>query len=169
MGVGESQIDDLIGDLEILSNPTIGLAAHSGQVDVRITVKANSQDDADELILGIERELRSRIGTWIYGADEETLEEVVFERFRQRGWTLAVIEYGIGGRLIQRLSRSSSSSLPAPVDVIKGGEVITRLDDPGELLHIAASCKQSHAADCCLGVAPAPPVPPRGRHHGPVR
>jgi competence/damage-inducible protein CinA-like protein len=156
VGVGESQIDDLIGDLEILSNPTVGLAAHSGQVDVRITVKANSKDEADELILGIEQELRGRIGAWIYGADEETLEEVVFERFRQVGWTLAVIEYGIGGRLIQRLSRSSTSSLPTPADVIKGGEVITKMDDPSELSQLAASCKKSYAADCCLGVAIIP-------------
>ena len=38
-GVGESQIDDRISDLEELANPTVGLAAHSGQVDVRITCK----------------------------------------------------------------------------------------------------------------------------------
>jgi molybdopterin-biosynthesis enzyme MoeA-like protein len=47
-GVGESQIDDLIGDLERLSNPTVGLAAHSGQVDARITVKADTLERADE-------------------------------------------------------------------------------------------------------------------------
>jgi molybdopterin-biosynthesis enzyme MoeA-like protein len=39
-GIGESQLDSYIGDLETLSNPTVGLAAHSGQVDIRITVKA---------------------------------------------------------------------------------------------------------------------------------
>ena len=54
-GVGKSQIDDLIGDLEMLSNPTVGLAAHSGQVDVRITTKANSEEKADEMIAEIER------------------------------------------------------------------------------------------------------------------
>ena len=39
-GLGESQIDDWISDLEKLTNPTVGLAAHSGQVDIRITAKA---------------------------------------------------------------------------------------------------------------------------------
>ena len=49
-GIGESQIDEMIGDLETLSNPTIGLLAHSGQVDVRITAKANSENEADQMI-----------------------------------------------------------------------------------------------------------------------
>ena len=49
-GVGESQIDDRIGDLEQLSNPTVGLAAHAGQVDIRITAKADTEEIADALI-----------------------------------------------------------------------------------------------------------------------
>ncbi len=55
VGVGESQIDDLIDDLEKLSNPTVGLTAHSGQVDVRITVKADSGRSLGE----IDRAIRS--------------------------------------------------------------------------------------------------------------
>ena len=52
-GVGESQIDDMIGELELLNNPTVGLAAFSGQVDVRITAKAESAEEAEKLIQGI--------------------------------------------------------------------------------------------------------------------
>src|SRR4030065_1986017 len=62
VGVGESQIDDLIGDLEQLSNPTVGLAAHSGQVDVRITAKSDSAAASDALISPIEIILRNRLG-----------------------------------------------------------------------------------------------------------
>ncbi len=39
-GLGESQIDEWIGDLELLGNPTVGLSAHPGLVDIRITAKA---------------------------------------------------------------------------------------------------------------------------------
>ncbi len=39
-GLGEGMIDDQIGDLETLTNPTVGLTAHSGVVDVRIAAKA---------------------------------------------------------------------------------------------------------------------------------
>ena len=78
-GVGESQIDDLIGDLEGLSNPTVGLAAHSGQVDVRITAKADSQAEVDALISTVEQALRQRLGDWVYGADQETLEQAALQ------------------------------------------------------------------------------------------
>ncbi len=70
-GTGESQIDELVGDLEELGNPTVGLAAHSGQVDVRITAKADSPEAADELIKPVEKIIRDRLGNWIYGADQE--------------------------------------------------------------------------------------------------
>jgi molybdopterin-biosynthesis enzyme MoeA-like protein len=96
-GVGESQIDDLIGDLEALSNPTVGLAAHSGQVDVRITAKADSQAEADALISPVEQDLRQRLGNWIYGADQETLENVALQALHARGWKLVVVEAGLGG------------------------------------------------------------------------
>ena len=49
-GVGESTIDEWVADLETVSNPTVGLAAHPGQVDVRITAKAESMDAAMQMI-----------------------------------------------------------------------------------------------------------------------
>ena len=39
-GIGEGVLDDQVGDLEALSNPTVGLTAHSGVVDIRIAAKA---------------------------------------------------------------------------------------------------------------------------------
>lgn len=102
--VGESQIDERIGDLETLSNPSVGLAAHSGQVDIRITVKASSPLEADALIQPVEHELRARLGRWVYGADQETQEEAAFNALSQRGWTVAVVECGLSGELIHRLA-----------------------------------------------------------------
>ncbi|MDH5606280.1 MAG: molybdopterin-binding protein, partial [Anaerolineae bacterium] len=65
-GVGESVIDEKISDLEEGYNPTVGLAAHAGSVDVRITAKAQSEEEADQLIGPVEAELRKRLGDWIY-------------------------------------------------------------------------------------------------------
>ena len=42
-GLGEGTIDEKIGDLETLANPTVGLATHTGVVDVRIAAKAESE------------------------------------------------------------------------------------------------------------------------------
>jgi len=153
VGVGESQIDELIGDLETLNNPTVGLAAHSGQVDIRITVKADSEEKADNLILEIERELRIRLGDWVYGTDEETLEGVALQAVKNMDWSLAIVEYGLGGRLINRLSSGISPDEKDLEILFKGGEVLTELASPEELLQIADRFRKDRQTNVCLGVA----------------
>ncbi len=106
-GVGESRIDELIGDLESLSNPTVGLAAHAGQVDVRIAAKAGNEAQAYALIRPLEDDLRQRLGEWIYGADEETLAVVALRRLAAKGWKLSVVEAGLGGRLVTAFPNGS--------------------------------------------------------------
>ncbi|MBI4929072.1 MAG: competence/damage-inducible protein A, partial [Anaerolineae bacterium] len=102
-GVGESQIDEWIGDLERLHNPTVGLLAHPGQCDIRITAKAASLEEADRMIAEIEADIRTRCGAAIYGADTETLESVVFKLLAQQGWRMAALECGLAGELRARL------------------------------------------------------------------
>lgn len=102
--IGESQVDSLIGDLELATNPTVGLSAHPGQTDVRITAKADSEEEADRLIASTEAELRRRLGDAIYGADAETLEGAVMELLARRGRSLAVVETVTGGAITNRLT-----------------------------------------------------------------
>ena len=50
VSMGESSIDEIIGDMEKLSNPTVGLLAHPGQTDVQCDCKSqfsrrSSKDD----------------------------------------------------------------------------------------------------------------------------
>lgn len=99
-GWGESQLDEKIADLELLSNPTVGLAAHTGVVDIRITAKAQTESEADEMIWGIEATLRQRLGDLIFGADEQTLAGVAMDDVAKRGWKVAVVEAGTGGALM---------------------------------------------------------------------
>ena len=112
VGTGESQIDALIDDLEKLSNPTVGLAAHSGQIDIRIVAKADTNEAADKLIQPIEKTLYERLQPWIYGKDEENLQEVVLNQLAQKDWKLVVVEFGIGGALIGKLSTSKENTSP---------------------------------------------------------
>jgi len=143
-GVGESQIDERIGDLEQRSNPTVGLAAHAGQVDVRITVKAETEIEADELIRKAEAELRCRLQAWIYGADDDTLEGVALDIITTYDWQLAVVEANLGGRLIQRLAEAQGPFL--------GGEVLTTTPDSEDLLDIVREVCKSKEACAGLGV-----------------
>lgn len=145
VGAGESQIDDLIEDLEKLTNPTVGLSAHAGQVDVRITAKANSEYEAEALIHPLEIELRKRLGDWIYGANGDTLEAVALEHLASNNWRLVIVEAGMGGDLIRRLATLNAS--------FAGGEVITKLPGREELYDFVQGYRNSRQMEVGLGVA----------------
>ena len=49
LGMGESTVDDKIGDLMKINNPIVGLLAHPGQVDVRIT--ATGEDNERKILI----------------------------------------------------------------------------------------------------------------------
>ncbi|MEJ5223097.1 MAG: CinA family nicotinamide mononucleotide deamidase-related protein [Anaerolineales bacterium] len=143
-GMGESVIDEKIGDLETLTNPTVGLAAHYGQVDIRITAKANTEEEADRLIAEVEQRLRERLGNVIYGSDDDTLEGVVLKRLEASGRRLVAIEINLGGILLQTLSRANSLAFA-------GGQVI-----PHSEMHTLSAAlhaeRATRAAEMALGI-----------------
>ena len=118
-GLGEGMIDEKIADLELLSNPTVGLAAHTGVVDIRIAAKARNEAEADGMIAGIEQQLRERLGDVVFGTDGDKLEEAALDAVAKRGWTLVAVESGLDGGLARKiphtlaLSGLSSDSLLA--------------------------------------------------------
>ena len=143
-GIGESMVDDRIADLEQLSNPTVGLLAHSGQVDVRIVAKAESTQEADKMIQVIEDDLRHRLGKWIYGTDTDTLEDIAMDALRQRNWTLCVVEAGLGGALIGRLANIRGPFL--------GGEMDGQIGNESDLRQSTLTFRQARNAEVALGV-----------------
>ena len=108
-GLGESAIGIQIQDLMKESkNPVVGTLAAVGDVRIRITAKADSPDDASKLIQKMEKEIRSRIDTLIYGVDSETLHGNIAWDLEKRGLTLSVVETLTGGILCQKLSGTRS-------------------------------------------------------------
>ena len=76
-GIGESRIDELIGDCERLENPSVGITAKPGQVDIRVTAKASNQFNARSLIAPIEKNILEKVGEYVFGFDQETFYGVV--------------------------------------------------------------------------------------------
>jgi len=107
-GLGEGRIDEKIADLETLSNPTVGLAAHTGVVDIRIAAKARNETEADEMIAKIEADVRQRLGEIVFGADEDKLEEAALNAVATCGWSLIGIESGLDGMLARRIPHTAS-------------------------------------------------------------
>lgn len=144
IGVGESLIDSKIADLETSSNPTVGLAAHSGQVDIRITAKADSDATADQQISRIEQEIRRRLGNWIYGVDDETIEKIALQPLKEKQWRLATCESGTNGMLIQRLSPYGEPLIAA--------QYLPLSSPPEEFFALTDSFRKFSAAECGLGI-----------------
>lgn len=103
-GMGESQVDAALRDMLTAANPSIGLSAHPGQTDVRITAKAESEEAANQLIAPVEAQVRQRLGRAIYGTGDETVEQVTLDHLIRAGYSLVAAESGTGGLLTNRLS-----------------------------------------------------------------
>jgi competence/damage-inducible protein CinA-like protein len=111
-GLGEGMIDERIADLERLSNPTVGLAAHTGVVDVRIAAKAKTEADADTMIAQVEAQVRERLGNHVFGVDDDRLEKVALDAVARRGLSLAAVESGLDGLLARTLRSPHTASIP---------------------------------------------------------
>jgi nicotinamide-nucleotide amidase len=109
VGVGESAVDDKVGHLIANSvNPTVGVLALPGQVDVRIAAKAANREEAMKMIAPVEQEVRSLLGGAIFGADDETMERVVGKLLRESNKTVAVYEDVSCGLLAERMQSAGA-------------------------------------------------------------
>jgi nicotinamide-nucleotide amidase len=103
-GISESALGETIKDLLTTSkNPTLGILAKQGDMEVRVTAKASNESEADSLNGGMEAEIRRRLGDIIYGADNDTLEGIVCSLLQEMDLNLSVLETNSGGLVAQRL------------------------------------------------------------------
>lgn len=108
-GIGESLLDAEIGDTLLRqSNPTVGLVAHSGQVDIRITAKATSEAEADQMIAVVETQIRKRVGNYIFGVNNDHIEDVLVQLLKIHNGSLMVSETGVHTSISQRIGNISS-------------------------------------------------------------
>ena len=110
-GLGESAIGLQIKDLMKESrNPSVGTLASIGDIRIRITAKAQSPEEASNLIQKMEQEIRKRLGVLIYGVDNETLHGNIARELEKLNLTLSVVETYTGGIISQKLTGTGSTS-----------------------------------------------------------
>ena len=110
VGIGESKVGETVRDLMTRANPTLAPYAGSGEVRLRIAAKAQSETEGRAMISEVEGMVRSRLGEFIYGTGEETLESACGELLAKKGLTLAVAESVTGGLVAHRLTLVPGSS-----------------------------------------------------------
>jgi nicotinamide-nucleotide amidase len=110
-GIGESSLEEQIKEFILFqSNPTIALLARAGEIHIRLTAKASTEAVAADLIVDLENRLRSHIGNYIFGVDNQTLEEATANLLTARGITLSLAESCTGGLVTSRLTDVAGSS-----------------------------------------------------------
>lgn len=119
-GIGESALEERLLDLiEKQDNPTIAPYAKEFEVTLRVTARAATAEAGEALILPVEKEIRDRVGQYIYGTGEDSsLHEVLVNELRKRGESIACAESCTGGTVASLIT-----SVPGSSSVFHGGIV----------------------------------------------
>ena len=110
-GIPESYLFERLGDLEdLLQGNVMAFLPSQFGVRLRITVDGESREDAQNKLSRIEQKIRTKVGQYIYGTDNDTLEEVVGKLLKERGLTIATAESCTGGLISSRITNVPGSS-----------------------------------------------------------
>ncbi len=134
----------------LLGNPTLAfLASGIEGIKVRITAKAADDAAAEAILAAEEASLRTLLGDYVFGADEQTMELVVLDLLRARGLSLAVAESVTGGLVGARLTAIAGAS-----DVLRGGSSLMRATSSSSCWACprGRSCASEAAAAMAAGV-----------------
>lgn len=154
-GIGEAELEFRIQDLlDRQTNPTIAPLASKSAVTLRITAKALSETEANKLIDTVEKEIRSVVGEFIYGIDEDTLSSKAAELLSEQTLTLAAAESLTAGLFMAELAEEPgiSSSLSGGVVVYNNAMKVKQLGIEESLLSTYGAVSSECAAALAVSV-----------------
>lgn len=154
-GIGEAELEHRIESIfEKQSNPTVATLATAGAVTLRITAKANTIDDAHKLINPVEEEIRSIVGEYVYGVDDDTLSSKAVALLKKNNFTLSAAESLTAGLFMAELANEAgiSSALTGGVIVYNEDAKITQLGVEKSLLDEYGIVSKECAASLALNV-----------------
>ncbi len=142
-GMGESAAEEKIKDMiDSQTNPTIATYAKPGEVHLRVTARAESEEAAQKLIEPVVAELKRRFGADVYATEESTtLEDVVAGLLKKHGLTITTAESCTGGMAGSRLVSVSGAS-----DVYRMGFITYCDEAKHKLLGVKRKTLRKHTA-----------------------
>jgi nicotinamide-nucleotide amidase len=110
-GIAESVLADRLGNIDaLLEGANLAFLPAPTGVRLRITVIDTNADAADRRVREVEDRIRARAARFIYGVEDEELEEVLGRILAERKLTIAVAESCTGGYILNKLTNISGSS-----------------------------------------------------------
>src|SRR5947208_6622017 len=111
LGIGESAVEEKLAELVRSTSPTVATYAKNDGVHVRVADKASTPEEADRHVAEIEREIRARLGEYVWGTDHDTLPGVIGRRLEARTLRLAVPESPSAGDIARAVSDGPGAEL----------------------------------------------------------
>jgi len=142
-GMGESQVEDQLLDLiDSQTNPTIATYAKIGEVHLRVTAKAESEEAAKQLLKPVVKELKQRLGEYVYSTrDNETLEMAVVKLLEEQKLRVTTAESCTGGLLAARLV-----NVPGASEVFREGFITYSNKAKRKILDVSKSTLKKYGA-----------------------
>jgi len=141
-GMGESKVEDTLRDMMTsYTNPTIAPYAKQGEVQVRVSAKAGSADEAETMIRPVLEEVQNRLGDVVYGVDAVSLQNAVVEALKEKRLTVATAESCTGGGVSQALT-----DVPGASAVFHGGICAYANDIKVKLLGVQVGTLEAYGA-----------------------
>lgn len=119
VGIGESLVAEQITDLVNMTNPTVATYAKTGEVHIRVTASADTEEDAKTLVKPVVKQLKTMYPNNVYSTNAtETLEESIVALLSKNDLSITTAESCTGGLL-----SATIVSVPGASDVFKGGYI----------------------------------------------
>ncbi|HEM3616949.1 TPA: competence/damage-inducible protein A [Streptococcus suis] len=154
-GIGESQLVTVLADLiDKQTDPTLAPYAKVGEVTLRLSTKADSQEEANVRLNQLEEEILQRdhlrVFFYAYG-DDNSLVKTVATLLEEKKQSLGILENGTGGLLQAELSLALAGQ-----PYYSGGKIIGQLGtESGGLSEEASRIREELQADLGLVVSVA--------------
>jgi nicotinamide-nucleotide amidase len=140
IGSGESDVAAIVEPLlQGRNDVALSFLARSAEIQVRLTVSADSPDAAKAASQPVVDEVVAALGVIAVGVDEDQLEDVVLQRLRAAGQTVATAESATGGDIAGRLAK-----VPGASAGLVGGLVVYTFPAKRELLGVPAELVAEH-------------------------
>ena len=174
-GAGESQVEAMLPDLIRRGRkPTVGINASKATIILRITAEGATEEECQAAMEPTAETIYRCLGDLVYGEGDDGLEHALTRLLRQRGKSLATVEWGTGGLVADWLGDVTEAQ-----GFYLGGMIVTddvavrrALHVPAELLaghtsisrevaeSMAAGCRTQFGADFGLAVGRFPKLDP---------
>lgn len=110
-GMGESTVDSLFADeMNAMSNPSMAPYAKECDCLLKVTAKAHSEEEAENMLRPLMAQIEDKLGELVYGVDVDCIEQSVLKLLREKNMSFSAAESCTGGDVARRFTDMPGAS-----------------------------------------------------------